>query len=107
MLVHFDLLGMSVCTGGDGNNSLARDIVGPAAPAVHWGFCIREWGRALGLSCQCPLDMHRVLVISLCRSFSYFPLNLKSGAMVIGVMPHRSRLLFGGRWWHRQWIHRC
>jgi hypothetical protein len=68
---------------------------------------------ALGLSCWCPPVIGIALVICLRRShFSYFHYDLKSGALVTGVMPHCSRTIVGlqharrfpraCRWWHHQ-----
>jgi hypothetical protein len=37
---------MCVCTGGDGNTSLAQGFVGPAALAGRQGCCIRD-GEAI------------------------------------------------------------
>jgi hypothetical protein len=80
-LVHFDLLRMSVCTGGDENNSLARGFVGPAALIGHRGCPHRApgvqsphpRGSTLGISCWCPPSMCKVLVIGLrLFCFSYF-----------------------------------
>jgi hypothetical protein len=45
MLVCSDLLGMSVCTNGDKNNSLARGFVGPTVLAGCRGCCVHD-GRA-------------------------------------------------------------
>jgi hypothetical protein len=46
MLVYSDLQGMSVCTGGDMNNSLNRGFVGSTALTGHWGYCLHD-GRAV------------------------------------------------------------
>jgi hypothetical protein len=42
---------MSVCTGGDGNNSLARGFVGPTALAGRRGYCIHD-GEAIHIRHQ-------------------------------------------------------
>jgi hypothetical protein len=120
--VQSHLQGMSVCTGGEGNNSLARGFVGPAALAGRWGCCVRDGGAILVGHQQCraliqegPPLVFLAGVLSVCvlgRSSVYaapaspvFALNLKSGAVVTGVMPRWCQLLVDGRRWCRQW--RC
>jgi hypothetical protein len=44
VLVYSDLSGMTIYTSGDGNNSLAWRIVGPAALIGHQSCCIRDGG---------------------------------------------------------------
>jgi hypothetical protein len=46
-LVHYDLQGMSICTRGDRNNSLAQGFVGSVVLPDHRGCCIRAGGAIL------------------------------------------------------------
>jgi hypothetical protein len=118
-LVHFDLLRMSVCTGGDENNSLARGFVGPAALVGRHGCCVRDGGAVLigHRGCRALIQegpplvfLAGVLLVCVrCWSSVYafpaspiFAMNLKSGVVVTGVAPRRSRSLVDGWWWHRQ-----
>jgi hypothetical protein len=104
---------MSVCIGGDGNNSHAQGFVGPAALADHRGYCIHDRGAILigHRGCRAlvqeglPLVFltNTLLVCRWCWSSVYaapsspiFALNFKSGAVVTGVVPRRSRSLTGG-----------
>jgi hypothetical protein len=119
-LVYSNLLGMSVCTGADENNTFAWGFVGSIALAGCWGYCISDGGTILVGHWRCralvqgglPLVFLAgvLLVCVWCWSSVYaaaaspiFALNLKSGAVVTGVMPRRSRSLVGGQWWCRQW----
>jgi hypothetical protein len=122
VLVYSDLQGMRVRTGDDGNNSLAQGFVGPTTLVGRRGCHIRDGGAILvghqgcgALIQEGPPLVFLARALSVCvwywssvyaaPSSPIFAQNLKSGAMVIGVMPRQSRSLISGWLWHRQW--RC